>query len=170
MKTLNLDTITKLTRNGNYEVEYPIEDIPYTIEKYTNKFNLDMNPDFQRGHVWTEDQQIKFIEFLLKGGETQAIRFNHASWMNFSTNDQMVLVDGLQRTTAILKFMKNELPVFGGFFKNEIENLRLYNINIKINVNNLKTKKEVLQWYIDINSGGTPHTEEEITKVKQMID
>ena len=31
---------------------------------------LQFNPDFQRGHVWTEGQQIAFMEFLLKGGKT----------------------------------------------------------------------------------------------------
>lgn len=33
---------------------------------------------------------------------------------------------------------------------------------IKVNVNDLKTEKEVLQWYVDMNAGGTPHTKEEI--------
>ena len=36
--------------------------------------------------------------------------------------------------------------------------------------NNLKTKKEVLQWYIDMNTGGTLHTAEEIKRVKKLID
>ena len=38
-----------------------------------------------------------------------------------------------------------------------------------LNVNDLKTEKEVLQWYVDMNVGGTPHTDEEIEKVKKMI-
>ena len=36
-------------------------------------------------------------------------------------------------------------------------------------INNLKTKNEVLQWYIEMNDGGTPHTKEEIDRVKQMM-
>ena len=39
-----------------------------------------------------------------------------------------------------------------------------------LNVNNLKSEKEVLQWYIDMNAGGTPHTSEEIKRVKKMIE
>lgn len=38
-----------------------------------------------------------------------------------------------------------------------------------LNVNDLKTEKEVLQWYIDMNAGGTPHTSDEIERVKRMI-
>jgi hypothetical protein len=36
-------------------------------------------------------------------------------------------------------------------------------------VNDLKTKAEVLQWYLDINSGGVVHTETELEKVKRLL-
>ncbi len=38
-----------------------------------------------------------------------------------------------------------------------------------LNVNDLKTEREVLQWYVDMNAGGTPHTSDEIEKVRKMI-
>ena len=41
---------------------------------------------------------------------------------------------------------------------------------IKLNVNDLKTEREVLQWYVDMNAGGTPHTTEEIDRVKKLIN
>ena len=40
---------------------------------------------------------------------------------------------------------------------------------MKLNINNLKTKKEVLSQYIEMNEGGTPHTKEEIDKVKELL-
>jgi hypothetical protein len=36
-------------------------------------------------------------------------------------------------------------------------------------VNDLKTEAEVLRWYLEINAGGTPHTEEELDKVRKML-
>lgn len=38
-----------------------------------------------------------------------------------------------------------------------------------LNVNDLKTEKEVLQWYVDMNAGGTIHASDEIERVKKMI-
>jgi len=73
---------------------------------------LQLNPDFQRGHVWIENQQIKYIEYILRGGKTARV----------------------------------------------------------IYLNNLKTRKEVLQWYLEFNSYGTIHTEEEINKVKKLLE
>jgi hypothetical protein len=70
-----------------------------------------MNPDFQRGHVWTEEQQIAYVEYLLKGGMSgRTFYFNKPSWKNKDTingYDDFVCVDGLQRTTAIEKFLNN---------------------------------------------------------------
>jgi hypothetical protein len=40
---------------------------------------------------------------------------------------------------------------------------------MKINVNSLLTKADVLRWYIQFNAGGTPHTAEEIEKVKALL-
>lgn len=58
---------------------------------------------------------------------------------------------------------------FGGV--NFDDRLRLANdATMILNVNNLKSEKEVLQWYVDMNVGGTPHTNEEIERVKQMIE
>lgn len=59
----------------------------------------------------------------------------------------------------------------GSYFSEYEDKLRLVNNNtIVLNVNDLKTEKEVLQWYIDMNAGGTPHSSEEIQRVKEMIE
>ena len=51
----------------------------------------------------------------------------------------------------------------------KIDKMSLTRNCIKVNINNLKTKKEVLQWYVDMNAGGTPHTNDEIERVRKMI-
>lgn len=76
----------------------------------------------------------------------------------------------MQRLTAVCRFINNEIMVFGSYFK-EYEDLVILNRHtLKLIVNNLKTEKEVLQWYIDMNVGGTPHTTEEIDRVKKLIN
>lgn len=50
------------------------------------------------------------------------------------------------------------------------DKLRLANdATMILNVNDLKSEKEVLQWYVDMNAGGTPHTSKEIERVKEMM-
>ncbi len=160
--------IPKFTSDGSYQVNMPISSVTAWIKEHQEDLGLQLNPDFQRGHVWTEEQQINYIEYLLKGGKSaRVIYFNHPNWMGNWTGE-FVCVDGLQRLTAVMKFMNNEIPAFGCYYKDFEDTPR--NIDLLFNINNLKTRKEVLQWYIEFNSGGTVHTEEEINRVKVLLE
>ena len=81
----------------------------------------------------------------------------------------MFCVDGLQRLTAMLAFLHNEIPIFGYYLKDFEDKPKLL-MGLKFNVNNLQTKKEMLQWYVDMNTGGTVHSTEEIERVKKLIE
>ena len=38
---------------------------------------LNLNPEFQRAHVWTREQQVAYVEYILRGGEVgRNITFN----------------------------------------------------------------------------------------------
>ena len=129
-----------------------------------------MNPEFQRGHVWTEKQQVAYVEYKIAGGPgADIIYFNCTGWMD-DFSGPFVCVDGLQRITAIQRFVDEEIKAYN-YFINEYEDKKnlLRKNNIKFKVNNLKTSKEVLSWYLEMNLQGTPHTTEELNKVRDML-
>lgn len=92
--------IPQFTRDGNYHVNMDIRRIPKWIEGEQKEMNLQLNPTFQRGHVWTEEQQIAWLEFFLKGGKSgNIVYFNCPSWhheVKSGEYDDYVCVDGLQ--------------------------------------------------------------------------
>jgi hypothetical protein len=161
--------IPKFTRQANYGV-----DIPWSyLEEHLNhqvENGLNLDPDFQRAHVWTGDQQSAYIEFCLRGGLTgRAIQTNCPDWNSGGRSDY-VLVDGKQRLTAIRAFLRNEVSVFGGSFYGDFtDKLHTFDHSIRWHVNDLKTRAEVLQWYLDFNTGGVVHTREEISKVETLL-
>jgi uncharacterized protein with ParB-like and HNH nuclease domain len=162
----------KLKKFGTcpYHVDMGWDFIFLWLEKKDEQYGVELNPDFQRGHVWTEKQQTAYIEFILKGGQSgKEIYFNHPNWMG-SFEGNLQLVDGLQRITAVRKFLNNEVPVFDGYYYKDIENISLHDLNLafSLHVNNLKTRKEVLEWYVFMNSG-VAHTQEELDRVKNLI-
>lgn len=168
--------IPQLTRDGSYQANIPMRYILDKIKEWEEDdyYQLQLNPKFQRGHVWTEEQQIAYVEFLLRGGKSaKVIYFNKPSWNICSSfgydYDDFVCVDGLQRLTAIMRFLNNEIKVFDTYYKDFEDKLPM-GIDLIFNVNNLQTEKEVLQWYVDMNAGGTPHANEEIERVKKMIE
>lgn len=166
--------IPRFTDIGRYAVDYPINHLIPWIEEEVKEDGLQLNPDFQRGHVWTEKQQIAYVEFILQGGRTgRDIFLNKPDWHHpvpDGAYNDFVCVDGLQRLTALRRFIQNEIKVFGSYFCEYTDNLRTLSDTIRVHVNDLKTKEEVLRWYIEMNAGGTPHSEEEIERVQKMLD
>lgn len=167
--------IPQLTREGSWQANMPMRYILDRIKEWEEDeyYKLQLNPNFQRGHVWTEEQQVSYVEFLLRGGKSaKVIYFNKPSWQSSAIidgYDDFVCVDGLQRLTAVMRFLNNEIKVFDTYYKDFEDKLPM-GIDLVFNINNLKTEKEVLQWYVDMNAGGTPHTNDEIERVKKMID
>jgi len=160
---------------GKYEINIPLSYLKEKIEKFKQQYNLEMNPDFQRGHVWNIQQRISWVEYFFKGGVTGRVIYFNCSWFldnEKSGYDNMVIVDGLQRLTSFLMFLDNEIPIFNGHYYKDFEDkLRVADAcdNLKFNINDLKTKKEVLEWYLQMNTGGTIHSQEEIKKVKNLL-
>jgi len=160
-------SIPRFTAIGNYAVDVDFEGLEDYIKRYTKTYQLLMCPDFQRGHVWTEEQQIKYIEFVLSGGYSgKDIFFNCPGWMG--KHGQMVLIDGLQRLTAALRFIRNEIKVYGSYYK-EYDYIPNSKVGFIFHVNNLKTRREELTWYIQLNEGGIVHTKEELDRVKKLL-
>lgn len=166
MKYTRFEDVPQFTRDGAWECDYDLEGAWKFASNPENKFNLD--PDFQRAHVWTEDQQIAWLEFFCRGGKTgRVLYFNHPGWMR-GFKGEAVIVDGKQRLESIRRFIHNEIPVFGSYFREFTDSLRILR-TVKINVNTLQTRSEVLQWYIDFNAGGVAHTDEEIGRVRKLL-
>ena len=164
------DDIPKFVRGASYTVQHDWKYLPNVLADWRKRCvkgknvetedGLELDPEFQRGHVWTRNQQIAYLEFALKGGNSgRDIYWNNPTWQG-SYTAKTVLVDGKQRLTAVLLFLKGELPIFGHPI-NEWEGRLPREATFTFHVNMLKTDAEVIQWYLDMNSGGTPHTSEE---------
>lgn len=80
-----------------------------------------------------------------------------------------MIVDGLQRLTAIRAFINDEIKVFGSRYSEFEDSIRQTN-TMRLNVNDLRTRAEVLQWYLDFNSGGTVHSDEELAFVAGLLE
>ncbi len=170
MKTYTtFQDIEPYTKDANYSVNVPVYDINRTIEYFQERNQLELNPDFQRGHVWNTDKKIAFVEHTLRGGKgAEIIRFNCVGWMR-TYKGPFVLVDGLQRITALTDFLNNKIPVFGTLYKDYKDKLP-HKLTMIFAINDLPTRADVLQWYIQLNDGGVVHSSEEISRVQYLLE
>lgn len=165
--------IPQLTQSGSWECTFPMDRALLQISQWQKEEGLDVDPDFQRLHVWSESQQSAWLEFMFRGGKTgRVLYFNNPGWNSFSDGSyrEFLLVDGKQRLEAIRRFYANEIKVFGHYkdqFSDELDMLR--QSRMLLNVNDLPSRADVLRWYIEFNAGGTPHTADEIAKAVDLL-
>jgi hypothetical protein len=150
--------------------------------RFIEAYYCDLNPDYQRDHVWTVDQQQKFIGFLLEGGWISPCIINcgpKGDWL-YGDKEKVgksEVIDGKQRITAALQFERGEI-------KAELSDGRLVHISdmdakSRIMLGNTVglcykivylSRPEALKLYIKLNRGGTIHTDAEINKVRRLLE
>lgn len=160
---------------GKYSCDVTWNDLENQIQNYIKEYNLNLDPDFQRGHVWSEDKRIAYVEYALKGGKhNRYIIFNHPGWFS-DFKGEMTLVDGKQRLESVRRFLRDELPIFNGVYRKDFtrEGKKIKRLtselNFKFYINDLDTREKLLQFYLDLNTGGVVHTDEEISRVKELL-
>lgn len=156
---------------GNYQVNVSWGYLEGWIEDHVQEYKLDIDPDFQRGHVWTRDQQIAYVEYILRGGRSgRDILCNCPGWHHGLIMEDYVLVDGKQRLTAVLDFLHDEIPAFGYLHRDYEDSLPgLTGPGFVWHVATLQTRAEVLEWYLAFNSGGSVHADAELARVRKLL-
>lgn len=135
---------------------------------------IDLNPEYQRGHVWTQDQKVAYIEYCLRGGKTNnTVVFNQRDPEDGSCPYECV--DGKQRLTAVYEFVNNKLKVFGSLTCSDLVSASgmkrcSTSYYLTVIVLSLPTREAILRYYLDHNSGGTPHDPSELDRVKKLYD
>lgn len=167
--------------SGNTDID--LKYLKGQLEHYHADYGVELNPDFQRGHVWTQAQKISFIEAFIRGavGTTgRTITFNCPDYRGTdkatdSDLDGMVCVDGLQRLSAILEYMRGDFKIFpalhGGVAYDYFNGTK-YSFkgnSIKFQIFTMQYKRDVLEYYLAINDTGTPHSQAEIQRIQAML-
>jgi len=151
-----------------YHVDIEWKRLEAMIKAEQDEMDLDMDPDFQRAHVWTEQQQIAYIEYILRGGKSgKDLYFNSYDYPE--STGYYVIVDGKQRVQAVRQFINGKIKAFGHYYTSG-DRLDAFTCSLSWNIAGLKTREEILHWYLDFNSGGTDHTPEELTRVRGMLN
>lgn len=152
---------------ARYYICVSLRDLNDTLDRYTRNYSLILCPDFQRARVWTDEQRSRYVEWFLRGGMTgRDILFNCAGWQH-DYEGPMVLVDGYHRITALRMFLRDELPAFGQMCS-DFGPLHVRNA-LNFYVNDLATRREVLEWYLAVNDTGAPHSHSELGRVRALL-
>jgi uncharacterized protein with ParB-like and HNH nuclease domain len=157
---------------GQHQFSVPLRH-PYfmrRIEDLKGSYSLDLNPPYQRDRVWTEDQKSQYIGHILKRGlGGRDIIVNYPDWGKEYKAGTMEVIDGKQRLTTLIDFFKNKVKVFGYCFSEITGNIS-FNNQLTFYVTTFREKKWIYELYLQLNESGTPHTSEELNKVRRLLE
>jgi len=143
-----------------------------SIERESENINVETLyskaiPGFQRSNdKWSRQMQIKYVENTLLGFRDEIYLFTY----NKLQTDCQIL-DGLQRTTALLDFQEGKFEVFGDIKYKDIDDTILMNMTsytTTLRVFEFKNEIEAVQFYIEMNENIT-HSSEDIEKAKKYL-
>ena len=167
---MDFNSVPKLTQLSQYHVHIGWDNLLEFIKQEQEEGGLNIDPDFQRPHVWDEERKTKYIEHVLGGGTSGIeLYLNHPGYMDGSADGPYELVDGKQRLNAIMGFMTNEVKAFGHYHKEFTGKLRMH-ARVVWYVNDLQTREQVLRWYLEMNEGHVAHTKEQLEMVEKMLE
>lgn len=151
--------------------EIEIGEAPFSIFEYLRqlgKGKIVVQPDFQRNQVWKNAQKSKFIESIILNFPLPPI------YLNETKEAQYIVIDGLQRTTALSQFYSGKitlegleaLPKYNGeTFQTLPETLRSKFEDKKLTIFVLKPSTPMVVIYDlfnRINTGGTQLNRQEV--------
>lgn len=128
---------------------------PEAGERQLGKFVL---PAFQRGLVWTDHQQVRFIESVWDGLPLGTYVVNSDDDRPDRPFDGWLL-DGQQRWHALSRYAAGELKVYGARFPDirQMDQLRFLMREFTALVTELTTLEACREVYERLAYGGTPH-------------
>lgn len=149
-------------------------------------YDINLDPDYQRDHVWTEEQQRKYVGFILQGGEDRPMIINigpRGNGVEGSGDDEFTseMLDGKQRYTALTKWNRGEIraELWDGtllHYDNLLDADGHTYLNRSLNTLFLNfglvrlSRVEALEYYLRLNFGGTVHSSDELRRVRKLLE
>lgn len=121
------------------------------------------------------------MEAVLRGTAPMTIRFNCPVWQGADAESVVDLhpstiqcIDGLQRLTAMRDFVAGKFTIYGDLTVEKLKGTsfalnRMGAMWIQ-EMYTIKSRAELLQFYLDLNSGGVVHSAEELTRVQGLLN
>lgn len=156
---VNLDTLRErpFVKNNNH---LPVHQL---VQMY-NAGHINMNPFYQRGLVWTQEQKERLIDSMLWGVAVPSLYFRDIFMQSgCKIGSHLEVVDGKQRLSTIAEFMADKLTYQGKLFSELPEPVRGMFSTQAISCYMVEGLDDdaIVELYERLNFGGVPHLRED---------
>lgn len=161
------NTTESLIRNDDMRIDFVSTGIGNLLSKAYH-FGTNMDPSYQRGYVWNEDDKVKLIDSIFHNVDIGKFCFVHKG---YNTDCMYEVVDGKQRMRAILDFYENRFPYQGKYFNDLCGKDQSWFENYTISMAELRKadKQSILKYFLLLNRTGKAMDEAQLDNVENML-
>lgn len=130
-------------------------------------------PFYQRDRIWTTEQQANWMGHLLSGAPCPTIYIREVDTPDGFRDE---LLDGQQRLTACLDWLAGDIPAHIPWSEQNLwcpkdaPDKALFRLAIPcVTMPVTTTDEDAMNMYLRINTAGTPHTQEELDRVRHLL-
>lgn len=156
--------------HGNESSVYGSAEAGFTLDQDPSRL-FECVPPFQRDNdKWSEDMQVKFVENILKGFKTTLMFYEICADIRQANRTNCMVLDGLQRLTALHGFITGKFKVFGYTYQELTQHrvMRMNLVTIKLSDYTFSTEIEAVEFYITMNENIT-HSPFDIQRAKDYL-
>lgn len=141
------------------------------VKTYIISFGVDFNPSYQRGLVWSNEDEEKLIESIFNRVDIGKFVFIN---LGISNDIMYEVLDGKQRLTTLYKYFTDEFK-YKGYYYSELP-LKYKHIfdgtGLAVAVTNREGLKEedILNYFLRLNTTGKPMDIEHLNKIKDRYE
>jgi hypothetical protein len=152
--------------------------LDYVVQMWTSA-ELNLRPDYQRGHAWTAEQQGQFLGYLLSGGRTMSFIFRDLMESENATTGYMYeVVDGQQRLSALIAWWLGLIPAVydngDELWSRELSTPKILFLKrgpMRVSVGLMVgSKADAIRAYLKLNTGGTVHTQDDLDHARAVLE
>jgi len=153
---------------------YSQRDLSGILSLMTSSYGIDLDPDYQRGNVWNENQKVALIDSIFKNidiGKFTIIKRKWGSNPNKPKTPFMYeMLDGKQRITTLFEFYMSRFKYKGMFFyqMNPRDRNHFKHYPISYAETEPLTDEQKYRYFLKLNTCGTPVDKNHLRKVREL--
>lgn len=134
--------------------------------------HVDMNPEYQRGLVWDQNDKELLIESIFEGIEIGKFSF---VTLDFREGSDLLyeILDGKQRATTLVEFVTDQFKYKDKYYSELNVQDRLYFESYNVTMGETRfelAEKEKREYFLRLNTRGKAQSENHLNKVRKQLE
>jgi hypothetical protein len=168
--------IERLEEDEDIRFQYSQRDLSSLINMYFGKYGIDLEPEYQRGNVWTHEQKVDLINSIFHNVDIGKFAVIKRPWgpdgSKPLTPKLYEMLDGKQRLTAIIEYYTGHFTYKGMYYDDlhprDKHHFKYYSVS-EADTEPLTNKQKYL-YFLKLNTTGTPVDPAHMAKVAKLLE